>query len=325
MGAVVDWAALERYQARLHQRKAAERPLFWPVLCLVSRRKFPDLRPYWGELVDEVAALPLEPAELQARLRFLEQVREHTRALRRRQCELEAFFRGVAHDLRAPLRIIDGYVEALREDLGPLLKPEADRFLERIRASAHQLRVLVDRLYAFCQLGFKEPTALRPIQVRPVLEQTLAAHREVAAARRAEFSVLGPDAWVWGDTSLLRTGASELLRNALTYVSPGLAPWVRITVQPGPRWVRIAFEDNGIGVPPEHQERIFEPLVRLHGPEAYPGTGMGLAIARKAVELMGGRIGLQAGPTQGSVFWIELLRAEADGSRGAHEDLDYRR
>jgi signal transduction histidine kinase len=101
---------------------------------------------------------------------------------------------------------------------------------------------------------------------------------------------------------------ANLLSNALKFVAPGITPRVRLWAEERPELVRLWVEDNGIGIAPEHHERVFRVFERLNGRD-YSGTGIGLSIVRKGIERMGGRVGLESTPGQGSRFWIELLKA----------------
>jgi signal transduction histidine kinase len=103
---------------------------------------------------------------------------------------------------------------------------------------------------------------------------------------------------------------SNLLSNAIKFVAPGVDPTVEVRTEERDGVVRVWVEDNGIGIDGTHAERIFRMFERLHGAEAYPGTGVGLAIVRKAVERMGGRVGVESETGSGSKFWFELAKAE---------------
>jgi signal transduction histidine kinase len=109
---------------------------------------------------------------------------------------------------------------------------------------------------------------------------------------------------------LLNIVLSNLLSNALKFTAPGVPPRVTIAASVAGDIRRIAVEDNGIGIAPEHQQRIFQPFAHLHAVEEYPGIGLGLATVTKAVELMGGRLGVTSAPGKGSTFWIELNSPE---------------
>jgi signal transduction histidine kinase len=111
---------------------------------------------------------------------------------------------------------------------------------------------------------------------------------------------------VRGHRTTLIQALSNLVSNAFKFVEPGTAPVVRIWSERRAGWVRVSVQDNGIGMAPEHHERIFEIFQRLHGPETYPGTGIGLAIVKKSMERMGGRFGVESSLGNGSRFWVEL-------------------
>jgi signal transduction histidine kinase len=114
------------------------------------------------------------------------------------------------------------------------------------------------------------------------------------------------------EPTLLKFALSNLLANALIFVAPGVPPEVTVTAAVAQGVCRIEVTDNGIGITPKDQERLFTPFVRLHGVEEYPGIGLGLAIVRKAIELMGGHVGVTSAPGAGSTFWIELSAMEGD-------------
>jgi len=124
--------------------------------------------------------------------------------------------------------------------------------------------------------------------------------------------IQGPLPPVWANPLALEQVLVNLLSNALKFVQPGVPPKVTIRAQEHDSRVRVVVEDNGIGIPLEQQKRIFDIFERLHSTDAYPGTGIGLAIVEKSMERMGGRVWVESTPGQGSRFWIELLRT--DGS-----------
>jgi signal transduction histidine kinase len=124
--------------------------------------------------------------------------------------------------------------------------------------------------------------------------------------RRAQVGVRDPLPAVVGHHTTLVQVVANLLANAIKYAAPGAQPRVQIWAEAPDQRVRLWVEDHGIGIAPEHHERIFRAFERLHDEQVYPGTGIGLAIVRKGIERMGGRVGLESTPGQGSRFWLEL-------------------
>ena len=127
---------------------------------------------------------------------------------------------------------------------------------------------------------------------------------------KVELAVEGVLPAVLGHRATLGQVMGNLVSNAIKFVAPGVRPRVRIRAEESGDFFRLWVEDNGIGVALEHQERIFRIFERLHGVETYPGTGIGLAIVQKGVERLGGRVGLESAPGEGSRFWIELKKGQ---------------
>jgi signal transduction histidine kinase len=147
------------------------------------------------------------------------------------------------------------------------------------------------------------------------LVRALVQERSELSAPRAEIKIESPLLSVVGHEAMLSQCLTNLLSNAVKFVPRGAVPWVRIwtedlsgsdTAPAQPALVRIWIEDRGIGIPTEAQGRIFEIFQRLHSSASYEGTGIGLAIVRKAVERMNGRVGVESAPETGSRFWLEL-------------------
>jgi anti-sigma regulatory factor (Ser/Thr protein kinase) len=140
--------------------------------------------------------------------------------------------------------------------------------------------------------------------------ETLVHRCESVNTSHARVALTGQLTNICADVSLLKMALTNLLANALKFIPPGAPPDVTIAAAITPERCRIEVQDRGIGIAPEDQERIFAPLVRLHGMQEYPGNGLGLAIVAKAVNMMGGRVGVTSAPGQGSTFWIELPHVE---------------
>lgn len=229
-----------------------------------------------AEQAGGVMALALERARLLelARMQASElerRVAERTAALQEANAELEAFGYSVAHDLRAPLRAIQGFGQALREDHAGRLDEEGQDYLRRIEAAAEELDRMIQDLLAYSRLGRVE-MQLQPVNLGEVVGEALAMLVEEIRGREAVVRVENSLPVVTGHRAVLMQAVGNLVSNALKFVPAGTPPRVRVAAEPRDGRVRLWVEDNGIGIAPEHQERIFRVFERLHGPESYPGT-----------------------------------------------------
>ena len=225
-----------------------------------------------------------------------------------RTSELEAFTYSVSHDLRAPLRAVRGFSEAVLEDYGETLDRAGQDSLHRIAGAAERMDRLIQDLLAYSRLDRVDPTA----QAVSLADVVADAHDSVITndiREKVQLTVAEPLPLVWAHPPTLRQAVTNLLSNALKFVEPGTAPCVKVWAEPRAARVRLWVEDNGIGIAADHHERTWQVFERLHGVEAYPGTGIGLAIVKKGVERIGGTLGLVSSPGAGSRFWIELPTA----------------
>jgi len=255
-----------------------------------------EFRGYIGSCVD-VTESRLKREELE-RI-----VADRTARLSEMVGELEAFSYSVAHDMRAPLRGMQGFANVLLEEFGPRLESQAVDYLNRIVASARRLDLLIQDVLNYSKIVRSE-LPLEAVDVGRLVQGIVDSYPELQAPK-AEIRIEGPLPLVWGNQAALTQVISNLLGNAVKFVGPGIHPQVRISGRQENGMVRLWFEDNGIGIPEEFRGRIFQIFQRLHSPDTYEGTGIGLAIVRKAVERMGGKVGVESAPT-GSRFWVEL-------------------
>ena len=246
------------------------------------------------------------------RKKLMDQLQQHTEELEvqiaereRVNAELEAFSYSVSHDLRAPLRAIEGFANALREDYGEKLDPAAHEYLEQIMKASTRMNRLVRDLLEYGRLGRIELPAGR-IALLPLLQRVI---EENFSGQDVVADV--PDSLVvMGHEPTLSQMFVNLISNGIKFQKPGLPPEVRITaVCASNRMVRISVIDNGIGIQPDHVGKLFKVFERLHGVEQYPGTGIGLAIVKRGSERMGGRCGVESKAGEGSSFWVELPQA----------------
>lgn len=227
-------------------------------------------------------------------------VSERTRRLELSVKDLQAFSYSIAHDLRAPLRHIHGYSELLLKDAGP----ESQRSAQRVMAAVRRMDKLIDDLLLYSRLSLEDLSA-KPVDASAALARAVEGLQEEICSRRATVDVVTPLPRVMGDPVALGRIFDNLLSNALKFTRPGEPPLIRVGADLREGWARLWVEDRGIGVEPAHREKIFGVFQRLHAGDEYPGTGIGLAIVRRAAERMGGRAGVDPAGS-GSRFWIEL-------------------
>jgi len=252
---------------------------------------------------------PIEKVELQARAEVLLRARGLSVALQRRHADMEAFLHAMTHELRAPLRVITGFAEELQATAPT--SHEAQHCLCRIRTAAVQAQDLITSLLNFGRLGHGA-IRRRRMSLHGVIASCLRQLQAEIQARDTRVTVRGDEVVLYADPTLLKYALTNLLANALIFVPPGVSPEVTVAAVMARGVCRIEVTDNGIGIRPEDQVRLFTPFVRLHGVEEYPGIGLGLATVRKAIELMGGHVGVTSVPGAGSTFWIEFSTMEED-------------
>ena len=234
-------------------------------------------------------------------------VNERTAELRETVGELEAFSYSVSHDMRAPLRAMQGYANMLTEGYaGKRLDARAGDYLHRISRAALRMDNLILDVLSYTKVLRAEAPMTRVNLGR--LTCDLIEAQSPTARSGAEILIEGSLPPVLGNEALLTQCITNLLSNALKFVSPGTIPRVRIWAETARGEARVWFEDNGIGIAPENHARIFRMFERIHPASEYEGTGIGLTIVRKAVERMGAQIGLQSDLGKGSKFWIQLAK-----------------
>ena len=256
-----------------------------------------------------VALYPLVP-KIFALIRAVRVSEQRRLELQSANQELEAFAYTVSHDLRAPLRAIQGMGRALTEDFGPKLEPEAEQYLERIVGASKRMDALVRDLLEYSRVS-RSAFDLHPIELKAVVQEARAAIAADVEQSGAVIEAEGPMPRVIANHLLLRQVLVNLLGNAIKFVRPGTKPLVRVEVQTTGRMVRVSVKDNGIGIAPVYQPKIFRIFERLHSVEEYPGTGIGLAIVQRAMMQMRGEVGLTSAAGGGSCFWIELPHADS--------------
>ena len=244
-----------------------------------------------------------------------EQLRSRAEELEQQKLQLqesneamEAFTYSISHDLRAPLRGMWGYATAVLEDYSDKLDSSGRQYLQSIVDGAARMEALIEDLLAYSHLS-RAQISLGPVSLSRVVAEAVRQVKE-NSKQPADIHVVEPLGDVEAHAQTLQQVLVNLLSNAVKFVNPGSAARVRVYSEISERTVRLWIEDQGIGIAPEHQTRIFQPFERLHGIESYEGTGIGLAIVRKGIERMHGRVGVESSVGQGAKFWVELPKKE---------------
>jgi signal transduction histidine kinase len=253
------------------------------------------------------SALTVAQEQLRRHAETLEKtVADRTAELRATNAELEAFSYSLSHDLRAPLRSIRGFtMMALDEHRAELGASAAN--LERVIRATDRMDRLIQDVLAFSRVS-RQQIVVEPVDVEKLVRGIVQERQELQPPG-AEVEVRAPLLMVRGDQASLTQCVTNLLDNAVKFTAPEIVPKVRIRCEAGGEKVRLWFEDNGIGIERETQSKIFDLFQRGHTDGAYEGTGVGLAIVRRAVERMGGKVGVVSEIGRGSKFWIELPAA----------------
>jgi PAS domain S-box-containing protein len=247
------------------------------------------------------------------------QVAEKTRELAERNEALETLANTLAHDLRAPMRAISNFTAVLMEEAGAKLNAQERDYFQRIERAVGQAHALLTNLLEFARLSHAPlPTTVLPLGaiVSKVVEQL--SDEIERADGQVKVDEMLPE--VIGNQTVLEQAIANLVGNALKFSRRGVAPVVSVSATADNGTVRLCVSDNGTGIPPEQAGKLFTPFQRLTNEK--PGTGLGLSIVKKGIERMGGRVGVESQPGEGSKFWISLPRAEGSGSEAKDDGTE---
>ena len=273
----------------------------------------PDGSPTWLSVDSEVLRPEGDPAGAAVFTAFADitdqrdaeqRLRARTSELERVNQELETFAYSVSHDLRAPLRAINGFSELLREDHGDQLGPNGRHHLERIRAAAMLMGNLIEGILQLSRLS-RRPFAREPVDLSDLARQIAAELQQSQPDRHIEFVIqdgLVADA----DEVLVRTVLMNLLANAYKFTSKTDSPLIRFGVDQQDDISIYLVADNGAGFDPAHAKQLFMPFHRLHRDSEFPGEGIGLATVARAVSRHGGAIWALGAVDKGATFYFSL-------------------
>jgi len=279
--------------------------MFLPVIAEVLKAKvsvFVELARQTQIIKRQAERMALHNEEQRRRLEVIQQLNAE---LREANEQLETFSYSVSHDLRAPLRSLQGFSEVLLEDYAGKLDDEGRTYLERIKAATIQMEQLTRDLLQYCRVTREDMTP-QPVAVDGLLKDVLSMNNFALPERGQLVLREGMDR-VLANPTLLGQCLSNLINNAFKFAAPDVPPRVEVwTELNGENRVRINVKDNGIGIDPAHHEKVFGLFERVGNVKEHDGTGIGLAIVARAVQRMGGKCGVDSKLGAGSRFWIEL-------------------
>ncbi len=260
--------------------------------------------------IANVLSTALERQRAEAEIRSLNaslerRVAERTAELEAKNRELETFTYSVSHDLKAPLRGIEGYSRLLVEDYAGRLEAEGQHYLDSIRRAVVHMGALIDDLLTYSRLERREVVAA-PLRLRELIDALIAERMNELNARGVQVSVNVPCEFVNADLDGLAQAIRNLIDNAIKFTHDVPSPRIEFYGTETDTSCVLRVCDNGIGFDMQYHDRIFGIFQRLHRAEDYPGTGIGLAIVQKAMARMRGRVWAESAEGRGACFFLEL-------------------
>ena len=229
--------------------------------------------------------------------------KKHLKKVEQQNREMEQFTYAASHDLQGPLKTIKNYINLLKEELGDNIEEEAHKFLEVVYNSANRMKILTNHLLDFSRLGQKRTKTW--VNCEEILKN-IQTDLEASISESQTRIEVGPLPEIFGYETELRLLFQNLIINATKFRKKEVTPIIKIGVQEEiNHWV-FSVADNGIGIKPAHQDRIFGIFQRLHSQKDYEGTGIGLANCRKIAELHDGNIWVESREGEGSTFFIKI-------------------
>jgi signal transduction histidine kinase len=275
-----------------------------PTRRVTALRQVAVRRPDGSNFIARVQLVAPGEGSDAPRLATVEDTTLHEQEISAANKEFESFTSAAGHDLRGPLRILKGFTEALAEECGETLNEEGKSFLREILKASDRMEGLIDGLLALSRAGRVE-MACEKLDLTTLTELVTYELRHGKAAREVECTV-EPGIEGWGDVRLMMTALRVLLGNAWKYTSRTEQGSVRVhaEVRDGRSWYCVS--DNGAGFDMTHASRLFQPFIRLHRQDEFPGHGLGLAIAQRIEKRHGGGIEAQSAVNLGTTvrFWL---------------------
>ncbi|HVK58481.1 MAG TPA: PAS domain-containing protein, partial [Candidatus Kapabacteria bacterium] len=265
------------------------------------------MRDVSGEVVTWIGSTTDIEEQKQAEVTLEKTVAERTAKLKETIGDLEAFSYSVSHDLRSPLRAMQGYADELLNEASQALSPTHRNYLERIHRAASRLDRLTQDILSYSKLSNAE-IHLHRVDVSKLVHEIIEQYPHLRDSE-AKIEVREPMHDVIGNEAFLTQALSNLMNNGIKFVAKDQRPELSIYTEEREGCVKIVVADNGIGIERRHYDRIFQIFGRIHPDSKFPGTGIGLAIVKKTAERMNGSVGFESEYQAGSRFWIALQKA----------------
>jgi light-regulated signal transduction histidine kinase (bacteriophytochrome) len=235
---------------------------------------------------------------------------EYINLLTSKNAELNHFAYIASHDLQEPLRTVNNFIEVFKEDYGEKLDEDAHQYFDFIFGATHRMKALIEGLLNYSRLGKSKWAEM--VDIKEVMAITRANLAATIALKKAVVHEVGTMPSIVCMKTEMTQLFQNLINNAIKYTAPNVVPKISITAEDkGSHW-EFCVADNGIGIPAEHQTRIFNMFSRLHGEDVYQGQGIGLAFCKKIVELHDGNIWVKSEPGEGSLFYFTISKKLKD-------------
>lgn len=270
--------------------------------------RYPDRPPLAVRVSSHGTQSPAGVRQIHLALMDISALKRAQRELEDAHGELDAFTHSISHDLRAPLVTISTFGAVILEDHAEGLDAEAQVMVQRMRNAALRMEETLKQLLEYSRVT-RQPMAAESVDLDELMRGLLVEHRGLIHYRKAEIVVERPLPSVRASASVVCQVLRNLLTNALKYTLPEHPPRVRIAASVHQGRVVLKVEDQGIGIDARFHDHVFKVFERLHSHNRYPGAGIGLAIVRRAMERLDGRVWLESVPGKGSTFFVELPAA----------------
>lgn len=302
--AVIDGMNLEKKQREIMLRRYEEKPLFLPFLLLTTKMEIGLTTKHLWKIIDDIITTPIIKAELQARIAVLLRARYYSIQIKNRLDEMEIFAHALGHDLQSPIRAIEHFSGYIKKDCSEFLKENCKEYCEHIYHLSKRVQDINETLHNFLKIG-KSGINIDKIILSKVIEKIREDLMHEIEDKKAIIEVKD-DTEFYADRNLIEAIIRNLIQNAILYSKEGIPPKIEISSRKLDNEVTIEVADNGIGIPEKDLENIFKMFYRLHSIKTHKGSGLGLSIVKKCVEMLNGKVWAESKVGEGSKFIIKL-------------------